>query len=74
MNCAFSFFDFGFKLKSLHIFLYFLFITLSVEGQILESLPDSLQKVLAKLPESQHDSIYLKIGGASYQKLTTGST
>jgi two-component sensor histidine kinase len=38
----------------------------SVKGQVLAFLPDSVKNVLTQLPESRHDSIYLKIGGKLY--------
>jgi two-component sensor histidine kinase len=41
----------------------------SVFGQDFTFLPDSVKSVLAQLPESRHDSIYLKIGGKLYLQL-----
>ena len=43
------------------------------KGQVLAFLPDSVKSVLAQLPESRHDSIYLKTGGTLYLRLTPES-
>lgn len=39
-----------------------LFNTPSVSAQILEHLPDSVKKTMARLPEAEHDSVYFKLG------------
>jgi two-component sensor histidine kinase len=58
------------KLKAYCVLMALVFVTPSVFSQILASLPDSVQRALATLPESKHDSVYKKLGAALYQKGT----
>jgi two-component sensor histidine kinase len=58
------------KLKVFCILMTLVFTPPSVFSQVLTSLPDSVQRALATLPESKHDSIYKKLGAALYMETT----
>jgi two-component sensor histidine kinase len=61
------------ELKVYCVLMALVFTTPSVKGQVLAFLPDSVKNILVQLPESRHDSIYLKIGGKLYSQLTAVS-
>jgi two-component sensor histidine kinase len=54
---------------ALLIFANIFLATPSVLGQDFAFLPDSVKSILAQLPESRHDSIYLKVGAKLYLQL-----
>lgn len=61
------------KLKAYCVMMALVLMAPSVFSQVLGSLPDSVQRILATLPESKHDSVYKKLGAALYQKGTLES-
>jgi two-component sensor histidine kinase len=58
------------KLKFYCVLMALAFTPSSIFSQALASLPDSVQRALATLPESKHDSIYKKLGAALYMETT----
>jgi two-component sensor histidine kinase len=58
------------KLKFCCVLMALAFTIPSAFSQGLALLPDSVQRALATLPESKHDSIYKKLGAALYMETT----